>query len=127
MIAEARTWPERCSGCGYHEATQGCACKGTLRFTPGVREKAEGIARAEAHADPSDRARIDAAIRTVAGRGGVFSANDVRPLIPNAHGPLVGARFNAAARAGVIVRIGYESSTKANTHAHPIATWQAAS
>ena len=125
MLAEAQTWPERCDSCGYHEATQGCACKGTLKFAPGVREKAEGMARAEAHADPSDRARIDAAIRTVAARGAAFSANDVRPLIPNAHGPLVGARFNAAARSGLIYRVGYESSTKANTHAHPIATWRA--
>lgn len=124
-LPEARTWPERCSGCGYHEATQGCACKGTLLFKPGVREKAAGIARAEAAADPSDRARIDAAIRTVAARGGTFSANDVRPLIPGAHGPLVGARFNAAAKAGAIVRVGYEPSSKANTHAHPIATWSA--
>jgi hypothetical protein len=39
---------------------------------------------------------------------------------------LVGARFNAAAKAGVIVHVGYEKSSKANTHAHPIAQWRAA-
>ena len=38
----------------------------------------------------------------------------------------MGARFNAAARAGLIVRVGYEPSTKANTHAHPVATWETA-
>jgi hypothetical protein len=88
--------------------------------------KAQGIARATEAASPDDRSRIDAAIRTVAARGVVFSANDVRPLIVGAHGPLVGARFNAAAKAGVIVHVGYEKSSKANTHAHPIAQWRAA-
>ena len=34
-LPEARAWPERCSGCGYHEATQGCACVGSLKFHPG--------------------------------------------------------------------------------------------
>jgi hypothetical protein len=43
--------------------------------------KAQGIARATEAASPDDRSRIDAAIRTVAARGVVFSANDVRPLI----------------------------------------------
>lgn len=109
---------DRCAH-GYHVETQGCTdCGQRLKF--------EGMGRADAVASPDERSRIDAAIRQVAARGGTFSANDVRPLIHGAHGPLVGARFNAAAKAGLIVRVGYEPSTKDNTHGHPVATWKAA-
>jgi hypothetical protein len=51
------------------------------------------------------------------------SANDLRAALSDVPGPLVGARFNAAAKAGVIRRIGYVSSTKQNTHGHPVAQW----
>lgn len=88
--------------------------------------KSAALASVNAAADTDDKARIDAAILQVARRGQPFSANDVRPLVPNAPGPLMGARFNAAAKRGVIKRIGYVASTKANTHAHPVAEWSAA-
>lgn len=84
--------------------------------------KAEGIERADRAARIEKRAQIDAAIRQIAARGRPFSANDLRHLVPNA-GPLMGARFNAAAKAGFIKRIGYVPSTDEGTHAHPIAQW----
>lgn len=125
-LPEARTWSERCSGCGYHPETQGCACNGTLRFTPGVREKAAGIARVEAAADPDLRAMVDEEIRRAAASGRVFSANDFRAQLPDDVGPLMGARFNAAAKAGLIVHVGFTPSTKASTNAHRVMTWRAA-
>jgi hypothetical protein len=113
---------DRCSN-GFsieHQHPQLCQC---LAAAAG---KAEGIARADAAADPDARAAIDAAIRKVAARGEVFSANAVRVLVPGITGPLMGARFNAAAKAGVIVHVGYEASTKSSTNAHRIMTWKAA-
>lgn len=88
--------------------------------------KTAGIAAADLAASPDERSRIDAAIRQVAARGGVWSANDVRVLVPDVSGPLMGARFNAAAKAGLITRVGYEPSTKGSTHGHPVAQWRAA-
>lgn len=111
---------DRCSA-GFslaHQHPQLCQC------AEAERGKAEGIARATAAASPDARAAIDAAIRTVAARGQVFSANDVRVLVPGARGPLMGARFNAAAKAGRIEHVGYEPSTKGNTHAHRLMTWR---
>lgn len=109
--------PERCSH-GYHRTAQTCP-----ECPRGLRD--QGIARAESAADPDDRARIDAAIREVAARGEPFSANDVRALVLDVTGPLMGARFLAAANAGHIVKVGYVQSTKASTHAHPVAQWRA--
>ena len=83
-----------------------------------------GMARATA-AHPDDAARVDAAIRQLAARGGEFSSNDARRL-HSVKGPVVGARFNAAAKAGLIRRIGYVRSTEPGTHAHPVALWSAA-
>lgn len=114
-----RNCADRCSGCGFHPA-QGCACEGqSLKFA--------GIARADAAADPDVRAMVDEEIRRAAASGQVFSSNSIRGFLPDDVGPLMGARFLAAAKAGLIVRVGYESSTKASTHAHPIAQWRAAS
>jgi hypothetical protein len=105
---------DRCPGCGFHE-TQGCACEGNrLKF------KGQAIAAA---AHPDERAAVDAAIRQLAARGRPFSSNDARPL-HNVTGPVVGAAFSAAAKAGLIVRVGYEPSTDPGTHAHPVATWR---
>lgn len=116
----ARAQPDRC-GHGY-AATQHpelCACAGVAR-----RDLA--LAAVEVHATDDDRRRIDSAIRTVAARGKPFSANDIRHLVADVPGPLMGARFQAAARAGLIRRVGYVTSTKANTHAHPVTEWIAA-
>lgn len=88
-----------------------------------VRRRDRALADVEGDADAQDRAVIDQAIRAVAARGRPFSANDVRHLLPVVRTSLIGARFLAAAKAGVITRIGYVVSTDPGTHARPIAQW----
>lgn len=109
---------ETCSDCDRRKITAAVARAQAARDA--------GVARAERSATDADRDRIDAAIASVAKRGGEFSANDVRPLVPNVPGPLMGARFLAASRAGRIVKVGYVTSTDPGTHAHPVALWRAA-
>jgi hypothetical protein len=86
----------------------------------------EGIAQAE-DADRSgwNKALIDQAIDALALTRQPFSANDVRVLLPDdLPGPLFGARFqHAANNRGVIRFHGWTSSSKKNTHAHPIKVW----
>lgn len=108
------TKADRCPSCHFHIPTQGCACEGN-------RLKFRGMAVTSA-AHPEDRAKVDAAIRTLAARGKPFSSNDARPL-HGVTGPVVGAAFQAAARTGLIRRTGYEPSTEPGTHGHPVATW----
>lgn len=87
----------------------------------------EGMARVTAASGEWDRKVVDQAIRYVASQGQPFSANDVRPLLPDGLRPaLLGARFRTAALHNVIRRIGYVPSTDPATHAHPIALWVAA-
>jgi hypothetical protein len=108
-LPEPRTWVEQ------QQLQQGRA----------LRE--EGVARVEQASDDWDRAVVDRAIREVAAKGRPFSANDVRPLLPpGIRKNLVGARFLAASRSGLIRKIGYTPSTDPKTHAHPVATWEAA-
>lgn len=78
------------------------------------------------NAKPAHRQRIDAAIRHAVETGHEFSANDIRTTLQDIPGPLIGARFNAAARAGVIRHVGYVPSSKGNTHGHDIKLWRAA-
>lgn len=107
--------PGRCTGCGYHVATQGCACAG-------LAAKAKGQAIATA-AHPADRVRVEAAIRQLAATGRPFSANDAR-LIHGVKGGTVGATFTALRKEGVIRSCGDETSTDAGTHGHRIYMWQ---
>ena len=118
LLAYLQTLEGRCTH-GRHLATQGCSsCADT--------SKERAIAAVNGVADPDFRARIDAAIRSAAALGKPFSANDLRHVLHDVPGPLVGARFNALAKAGVIRRVGYVASTKASTHGHPVAEWVAA-
>lgn len=88
-----------------------------------VPSKAAVLASVNAAASDDDKARIDAAILSVARRGGVFSANDFRDMFPDISGGVVGARVNALARKH-FVHVGYVASTKGNTNGHEIKTWQ---
>lgn len=108
---------DRCPGCGFHVATQGCACAG-------LAEKAAGQARVAA-ARTDDAAKVDAAIRHLAATGREFSSNEARGL-HGVSGPVVGARFTAARKAGLIRATGFVTSTDPGTHAHPVRTWVAA-
>lgn len=109
--------PGRCSGCGFHVATQGCHCDATTA-------RNAALDAVNAATSPEVKARIDAAILTVARRGGEFSANDVRPLIPDLRGGVIGGRFGALSRRGVIEKVGAEPSSKGNTHGHDIKRWR---
>jgi hypothetical protein len=117
LDAWLRSQPSRCDGCGMHVQTMGCSCAG-------LAAKAKGQAIVSA-AHPDDRSKVEAAIRTLAATGKPFSSNDCRPL-HGVSGPVVGAAFTAAAKAGLIRRIGYVASTEPGTHAHPVAEWVAA-
>lgn len=84
----------------------------------------EGMAQAEdADASGWEKHLIDQAITAFAATGDPFSANDLRPLLPDVRSALMGARFMAAAKAGLIRRVGFATSTKKNTHSKDVAMW----
>ena len=84
----------------------------------------EGMAKVEAASDDWQREAIDRAIRECADRG-PFSANTVRPMLPEGvRPPLIGARFLAASKAGFIRSVGYTTSTDPGTRSHPVALWE---
>lgn len=86
--------------------------------------RAAGMALAqEADRDGWDKKTIDQAIHAFAGTGRPFSANDLRPLLPEVRSALMGARLYAASIRGLIRKCGQETSTKKNTHAKPVARW----
>jgi hypothetical protein len=88
-----------------------------------------GIQQVTDTSDNHDINVVDQAIRAVASRGSVFTANDVRPLLPALRSNnLIGARFQALKKAGVIRRVKgqYVPSTEPGTHGHPIAVWEKA-
>lgn len=97
------------------------------RTTP-QRARDTALAQVDARTDEHVRRTVDQALRELARRGEPFSANDLRPLLPpDIPGPVIGARFQAAARAGVIRKTDRRvPSTDARTHAHEIAVWEAA-
>ena len=84
----------------------------------------DSINQVEAHVDDWQRDAIDELIRLFAWRGIQFSANDIRPLLPDGIRPaLVGARFLNASRTKQIRKVGYTPSTDKATHAHVVALW----
>lgn len=105
---------DRCDGCGYHVASQGCACAGLA-----AKDRGQAVASA---AHPDDRSRVEAAIRQLAATGKPFSANDARAL-HGVKGGVVGSAFTALHKAGVIRHVGSEPSTSEATHGHPIGKW----
>ena len=105
---------DRCSGCGFHVATQGCACAGRV-----AKDRGQAIAAA---AHPDDRSRVETAIRRLAATGQPFSANDARK-IHGLKGGVVGATFTAMHKAGVIKAAGDTDSTGESAHGHRIYQW----
>lgn len=89
----------------------------------------EGMAQASAaDQDDWDKQVIDQCIDHLCSLGGVWSANDLRNLLPEVRQPLIGERIRAAARKSKktparIVHLGYTPSTLPSTHAHDIKTW----
>lgn len=84
----------------------------------------EGISMAEDAAGAAvDRALIDQAIEYLARNQQYLSANDVRDLLPVVRPALMGARFLAAARRGLIVHAGTVHATSASRHANRMGLW----
>jgi hypothetical protein len=66
----------------------------------------------------------DAAIWWLASKGQPFSAEDVRAYCGDpAHPNAMGARLNAAAKKGWIVRAGYIHATRPERHANEMRLW----
>lgn len=109
--------PNRCQrGFAFVQHPDLCDCTALTKET--------ALAAVNTAAPEDFAARIDAAIRSAAALGTPFSANDLRAAFSDAPGPLVGARFNAAAKAGLIEHVGYVPSSKANTHGHDLKLWR---
>src|SRR5690349_4885072 len=90
-------------------------------------EKLAGITAANDAASDDTKASIDAAIRRWAAKGVEFSANTIREEFAGITGAVVGGRFNAAARAGLIVDTGKRvASTLGSTHGHEVRVWRGA-
>lgn len=91
-----------------------------------------GMLRADQAANPDWKERVDEAIAALARARDEydelvrFTAEDVRALAgdPPNHPNAMGARFNAAARRGLIRKVAYRLSGRPTLHRHPIAVWQ---
>lgn len=83
----------------------------------------EGMAQAEDAGSDWDKALIDQAIAAFAATGEPFSANDLRPLLPDVRTSLMGSRFYAASVRGEIQALGTTTSTKKNTHSKGVGLW----
>jgi len=99
-----------------------------LSLLDGTAQKEVGMARADDAADQAWREAFDRAIGVLAARGEPFTATDVRDIVgdPPSHPNAAGARFNSAARHGVIEQIGYVKSTRPSLHSHPVCLWRGA-
>jgi hypothetical protein len=90
----------------------------------GAHLRDQGIAQAEAHADPRLIAMIDAFIDEANASGQPWSANTIRDRIPVVGQGLVGARVRAARNRREMVHTGrYVQSTLPNTHRAEIKVW----
>lgn len=94
----------------------------------GKLKKELGMARADTAADGGWKARVDAAISDLAGKGFAFTAETVRAIAgdPPSHPNAMGARFNRASAAGLIVAVGFRESERPTLHRHPIRVWMGA-
>jgi hypothetical protein len=91
----------------------------------------QGMAQVERRAGKWEREVIDIALSEVIDiamrTGSTFTANDVRPRLPEeVNRALIGARFQSAAKAGKLVRVGYERSTDPRTRSAVVAVWRPA-
>ena len=95
---------------------------------PGRAARDAGVDAVESRTPDWWRNLCDHVIAALAATGKEFSAVDVRALCgdPPNHFNAMGARFLAAARAGIVVRVGYRPSSRATLHAHPITIWRGA-
>lgn len=84
----------------------------------------EGMTLTTEASDELARNAVDQAIKVWAERGTPFSIESFRDLLPDVRPALIGARFSAAARRGLIVAVGFERSSKPSTHGAFVRTWR---
>jgi hypothetical protein len=123
MIPALAALPTRCAN-GFDLATQHnalCQC------TEGQARK-ERLLAAVNDAAPADvKAAVDAEILRLARTGRPFSANDCRDRFPDVKGAVIGGRFNALGKAGLIRKTGERvPSSLGNTNGHEIHVWTGA-
>ncbi len=116
---------DACTGCGLPE---GNARHHDQPVTTVAQARARVDRRAEVLISDPDRRTIDQALADLARSGRSFSANELRPLLPEGvPGSAVGPRFAAAARRGLIEPTGrYVMSTDPATR-HRLAEWRGTS
>lgn len=113
-LPEALGWPERCSGCGYHVATMGCECAGTLKFSTSASPRSEwGVFVTAVRAAVCSRPLCERPGRHV-------HQDDVRPRIKGRIEPKhIGQLYRRAKSEGLLAFVGKEPSGDAegrNTH-----------
>jgi hypothetical protein len=84
-----------------------------------------GVKRVDANTPDAWRIACDIAIAKLASTLKPFTAEDVRATVgdPPNHPNAMGARFLAAARAGLLEKQGYTSPSRPSSHASVIAVW----
>lgn len=87
-----------------------------------------GIARVDAAEPDVWKRAADRAIEQLAATGEPFTAEDVRRMVGDPSRPnAFGSRFLAAARSGLVHKVGYRPSSRPHRHTNPIAVWVGAS
>jgi hypothetical protein len=84
---------------------------------------AAGMRAVTEASDEISRNAVDQAIKVYADRGTPFSIESFRDLLPDVRPALIGARFSAAAKRGLIRAVGFEQSTKPSTHGAWVRVW----
>jgi hypothetical protein len=92
----------------------------------GTESRDAGAASVSSHTPQDWKVACDVAIARLATINATFTAEDVRAVVgdPPNHPSAMGARFLAAAKAGLIERIGYQRPVRASRHANPLAVWR---
>jgi hypothetical protein len=112
-------YPARIDGSGI-----GCPpCKREAQAARDARDRGMIAAESRPGAD-WDRAVIDRLIGHHAASGEPFSVNHIRPLLPAVAGPLIGARFRAAASRGEIELIGTVLASHEAGHCRRVGLWR---
>lgn len=84
-----------------------------------------GIDKINSKTPEAWKTACDLAIARLALTGQEFTAEDVRRAVGDPHHPnAMGARFNVAAKQGVIEHVGYRKPARASRHAAPIGVWR---
>ena len=100
----------------------------TLDLSAARTARDDGIASVEANSHEEWVGAVDKVIEMLAAGGREFTSDSIRNIVA-AHGEphhpnAWGARFAAAARRGLIHRVGYRQSARPAGHARAVAVWR---